>query len=111
MGVGGHTRGVAPRDEICRDAVDAFSTVRSRLAASLVSEDPDEHLRFYDSIGAPFVGDGFARLVDGQPRSAPELGLSNWQGDRPLGRGAVLSGDSVFTIRHRARIGDPDLDR
>ena len=94
------------------DAVDAFNTVSPRLAASLVSEDPDEHRRFYDSIDAPFVGDGFTRWADGQyALGTPELGLSNWQGGRLLGRGAVLSGDSVFTIRHWARIGDPDLDR
>ena len=94
------------------DAIDAFNTFSPRLAASLVSEDREEHRRFYDMVEAPFVGDGFTRWVDGQyALGTPELGLSNWQGGRLLGRGAVLSGDSVFTIRHRARIADPDLHR
>ena len=94
------------------DAVDAFNTFSPRLAASLVSEDPDEHRRFYAMIEAPFVGDGFTRWVDGQyALGTPELGLSNWQGGRLLGRGAVLSGDSVFTVRHWARVADPNLHR
>ena len=94
------------------DAVDAFNTYSPRLAASLVSEDADEHRRFYAMIEAPFVGDGFTRWVDGQyALGTPELGLSNWQGGRLLGRGAVLSGSSVFTVRHWARIADPDLHR
>ena len=51
-------------------------------------------------VDAPFVGDGFTRWVDGQyALDTPELGLSNWQGGRLLGRGGVLSGDSVHTIR------------
>ena len=31
----------------------------------------------------------------------PELGLSNWQWGRLFGRGGVLSGDTVFTVRTR----------
>ena len=42
---------------------------------------------------------------------APELGLSNWQFGRMLGRGAILSGDSVHTIRYRATIADHDVHR
>ena len=45
------------------------------------------------------------------PLDTPELGLSNWQGGRLLGRGGVLSGDSVHTIRYRATVTDPDLHR
>ena len=44
-------------------------------------------------------------------KKAPELGLANWEGGRLLGRGGVLSGDSVFTVRYRARIADADLRR
>ena len=41
----------------------------------------------------------------------PELGLSNWQFGRLFGRGGVLSGDSVFTVRTRAIQDDPDIGR
>ena len=71
-----------------------------------------EQERFYASVDAPFVGDGFTRWVDGQYALAtPELGLSNWQFGRLLGRGGVLSGDSIHTIRHRARIDDASIRR
>jgi glutamate-5-semialdehyde dehydrogenase len=77
-----------------------------------VSESTAAHDEFYATVDAPFVGDGFTRWVDGQyALGAPELGLSNWQGGRMLGRGAILSGDSVFTVRYRARVHDPDLHR
>ena len=80
-----------------------------RFVASLVSDDAAEHDRFYDAVDAPFVGDGFTRWVDGQyALDTPELGLSNWQGGRLLARGGVLSGESVHTVRYRARIADPD---
>ena len=58
---------------------------------------------------APFVGNGFTRWVDGQfAFDQPELGLSNWEYGRILGRGAILSGDSVFTVRYRAHVEDPE---
>ena len=41
----------------------------------------------------------------------PELGLSNWQDGRLFGRGGVLSGDSVHTVRYRATVDRPDLHR
>jgi glutamate-5-semialdehyde dehydrogenase len=41
----------------------------------------------------------------------PELGLSNWQGGRLLGRGGVLSGDGVHTIRLRTTQADRDVHR
>jgi glutamate-5-semialdehyde dehydrogenase len=94
------------------EAVRLCNRYSPRFIASLISEDPDDHRRFYDAVDAPFVGDGFTRWVDGQYALAtPELGLSNWQGGRLLARGGVLSGDSVHTIRYRAEIRDPDLHR
>ncbi len=94
------------------DAITLCNRHSPRLVASLVSADPAEHERFYAAVDTPFVGDGFTRWVDGQyALDTPELGLSNWQGGRLLGRGGVLSGDSVFTVRHRAIISDPDLHR
>ena len=83
-----------------------------RFIASLLSSDATEHDRFYATVDAPFVGDGFTRWVDGQyALDTPELGLSNWQGGRLLARGAVLSGDSVHTVRHRAHVVAPELHR
>ncbi len=83
-----------------------------RLVVSLVSPHEREHDRFWDAIDSPFVGNGFTRWVDGQfALGRPELGLSNWERGRLFARSAVLSGDSVFTVRTRARQSDPDLHR
>ena len=93
-------------------AIQLFNTQSPRFAASLISEDDAEQRRFFDLVDAPFVGNGFTRWVDGQyALNRPELGLSNWQFGRLFGRGGVLSGDSVFTIRSRARQTDPDIGR
>ncbi len=94
------------------DAVALFNGHSPRFVASLVSDDGDEQRRFYAAVDAPFVGDGFTRWVDGQyALDTPELGLSNWQFGRLLARGGVLSGDSVYTVRHRATISNPGLHR
>jgi glutamate-5-semialdehyde dehydrogenase len=94
------------------DAAQRFNRYSPRFVVSLISELPDEQERFYDSVQAPFVGDGFTRWVDGQYAfSTPELGLSNWETGRLLGRSAVLSGDSAHTLRVRASISDPSLRR
>ncbi|MET0457812.1 MAG: aldehyde dehydrogenase family protein [Ilumatobacteraceae bacterium] len=93
-------------------AVELCNRHSPRFVASIISDDPLEQDRFYAGVDAPFVGDGFTRWVDGQyALDTPELGLSNWQGGRLLARGAVLSGDSVHTVRHRARISDLELHR
>jgi glutamate-5-semialdehyde dehydrogenase len=94
------------------EAVELFNRHSPRLVASLVAEDAAEQSWFWSAIDAPFVGDGFTRWVDGQfALGRPELGLSNWQHGRLLARSAVLSGDSVFTVRTRAYQHDPDLRR
>jgi glutamate-5-semialdehyde dehydrogenase len=93
-------------------AVTLCNRYSPRFVASLVSDSPDAHDDFYAIVDAPFVGDGFTRWVDGQyALDAPELGLSNWEGGRMLGRGGILSGDSVYTVRYRAAVGDPDTHR
>jgi glutamate-5-semialdehyde dehydrogenase len=93
-------------------AVELCNRWSPRFIASLVSDDAAERDRFYAAVDAPFVSDGFTRWVDGQyALSTPELGLSNWQGGRLLGRGGVLSGDGVHTVRHRARFTDPSVHR
>ena len=93
-------------------ATDLFNDYSPQFVASLISEDEIEHNDFYKSINAPFVGNGFTRWVDGQyALGRPELGLSNWQFGRLFGRGGVLSGDSVFTIRTTVEQTDPDVTR
>jgi len=63
--------------------------------------------KVYRLADAPFVGDGFTRWVDGQyALGRPELGLSNWQHGRLFGRGGILSGDGVFSVRYFARTSD-----
>ena len=94
------------------DAVALCNRFSPRFVASLVSESADAHDRFYDTVDAPFVGDGFTRWVDGQyALGTPELGLSNWEGGRMLGRGGILSGDGVHTVRYRTTVADADLHR
>jgi glutamate-5-semialdehyde dehydrogenase len=98
--------------ESVAEAVALHNSHSPRFIASLISDDHDEQERFYADVDAPFVGDGFTRWVDGQyALDTPELGLSNWQFGRLLGRGGVLSGDSIHTIRHRATIDDPTTRR
>jgi glutamate-5-semialdehyde dehydrogenase len=93
-------------------AVQQCNAYSPHFVASLISADPAEHEWFYREVDAPFVGDGFTRWVDGQfALLQPELGLSNWQAGRLFGRGGVLSGDSVYTVRLRAAVSDPDLHR
>jgi glutamate-5-semialdehyde dehydrogenase len=94
------------------EAVELFNAQSPHFVASLVSADPSEHDAFFAAVDAPFVGNGFTRWVDGQyALGRPELGLSNWQHGRLFGRGGVLSGDSVYTIRTRVTQTDPDVGR
>lgn len=94
------------------EAVALCNDQSPHFVAALISSSPALHDRFWSAVDSPFVGDGMTRWVDGQyALSTPELGLSNWEGGRMLGRGAILSGDSVFTVRYRATITDPDLRR
>lgn len=84
------------------EAVSLCNRYSPQFVGSLISEDPTEQKRFYEALNAPFVGDSFTRWVDGQyALRKPELGLSNWQNGRLFGRGSILSGDSVFTVRTR----------
>ena len=94
------------------ESVELCNRYSPHFVASLISEDPAEHDWFYGAVDAPFVGNGFTRWVDGQyALDAPELGLSNWQAGRALGRGAILSGDGIHTVRYRAEIHDHDVRR
>lgn len=91
--------------ENVQEAVELFNCYSPNFVASLLSERADEHDVFYRTVNAPFVGDGLTRWVDGQfALRRPELGLSNWQHGRLFGRGGILSGDSVYTVRTRRSI-------
>jgi glutamate-5-semialdehyde dehydrogenase len=93
-------------------AAELFNRYSPKFSASLIAEEKAAQDGFYERIDAAFVGDGFTRWVDGQYAfDKPELGLSNWQNGRLFARGAVLSGDDVFTIRSRMRQHDPALRR
>ena len=94
------------------EAVALFNRYSPLFDASLIAEDLQAHQRFFEGVNAPFVGDGFTRWVDGQYAfDRPELGLSNWEHGRLFARGGVLSGDSVFSVRTRARQSNPALRR
>ena len=85
-------------------AVALFNKHSPRLVGTLVSSDAAEQSRFFETLDAPFAGDGHTRWVDGQfALNKPELGLSNWENGRLFGRAGVLTGDSVFTVRTRYR--------
>jgi glutamate-5-semialdehyde dehydrogenase len=94
------------------EGIQLFNTQSPLLVASLISEKESAHEHFLKAINAPFIGNGFTRWVDGQyALNKPELGLSNWQYGRILARGAILTGDGVFTIKLRARQTNPDVHR
>ena len=95
-----------------QDCVTAFNDHSPQFVVSCLSQDQTEHDLIWRECNAPFVGNGFTRWVDGQyALKRPELGLSNWQGGRLLGRGGVLSGDGVHTIRLRTKQADRDVHR
>ena len=99
---------VADRDE----AVALFNRHSPQFVVSLIAQDPAAHEALFAAANAAFVGDGFTRWVDGQyALNRPELGLSNWQNGRLFARGAVLSGDGVFTVRTRMRQSDMAVRR
>ncbi|MET0911464.1 MAG: aldehyde dehydrogenase family protein [Ilumatobacteraceae bacterium] len=92
--------------------LDLANRYSPRFVASVITDDRAEFERCYSSLDAPFVGNGFTRWVDGQyALDRPELGLANWQDGRLLGRGAILSGDSVHTIRYVADVTDTTTHR
>jgi len=94
------------------EAVSLCNEYSPHFVVSVLTEDPQLIEKVYSSADAPFVGNGFTRWVDGQyALGQPELGLSNWQGGRLLGRGGVLSGSSVHTLRLLAQFSDPMIRR
>ena len=93
-------------------AVELFNTHSPQFVLSVLSVKPDEEEYAWNTSNAPFFGNGMTRWVDGQyALNKPELGLSNWQFGRSLGRGGILSGDSVYTIRYRMSQIDSNVKR
>jgi len=89
------------------EGCELFNRHSPRFVASVLSTNPATLELVYGLADAPFVGDGFTRWVDGQyALGRPELGLSNWQHGRLFGRGGILSGDGVFSVRYVARHSD-----
>lgn len=98
--------------ESMADAIAKFNQHSPRFVLSILSDDEGEVAWAWENSESPFFGDGFTRWVDGQfALERPELGLANWQYGRLLGRGGVLSGDAVHSIRLRVRQTNPDLHR
>ena len=94
------------------EAVDLFNQYSPQFIVTVVSESEDEFQSVWNRANAPFVGDGMTRWVDGQfALLRPELGLSNWENGRLFARSGILSGDSAFTVRLRARQSNPQLHR
>jgi glutamate-5-semialdehyde dehydrogenase len=94
------------------DAVALFNRFSPRFVLSLVTADEAERTQVERTAEAPYTGNGFTRWVDGQyALNTPELGLSNWELGRLLGRSGILSGDAIHTVRSRAVQSDPDLHR
>ena len=93
-------------------AVELFNMHSPQFVLSVLSVQQDEHEHAWSTSNAPFFGNGMTRWVDGQyALNKPELGLSNWQLGRSLGRGGILSGDSVYTIRYRMTQIDTTVKR
>lgn len=87
--------------------LDLFDRYSPHFVMSVLTEDQRLVEYVYASCEAPFVGDGFTRWVDGQyALGRPELGLSNWQHGRLFGRGGILSGDGVYSLRYRTHHRD-----
>lgn len=71
-----------------------------RFVASILSTRPGAFEQFCGAVEAPYVGNAFTRWVDGQwSWQRPELGLTNWETGRLLGRSGFLSGDDITSVR------------
>jgi len=82
------------------EAVTLINHYSPKFVASILSERPGSFDAFYGAVEAPYVSNGFTRWVDGQwAWLRPELGLTNWETGRLLGRSGFLSGDDLTTVR------------
>jgi glutamate-5-semialdehyde dehydrogenase len=88
---------------VARDFAHAVALINQyspRFVASIISERPSAFESFYAAVEAPYVSNAFTRWVDGQwAWHRPELGLTNWETGRLLGRSGFLSGDDLTSVR------------
>lgn len=81
-------------------AVSLINRYSPKFVASILSERPGAFEAFYAAVETPYVSNGFTRWVDGQwAWLRPELGLTNWETGRLLGRSGFLSGDDLTSVR------------
>lgn len=81
-------------------AVTLINRYSPKFVASILSERAGAFESFYAAVEAPYVSNGFTRWVDGQwAWHRPELGLTNWETGRLLGRSGFLSGDDLTSVR------------
>jgi glutamate-5-semialdehyde dehydrogenase len=77
-----------------------FNQYSPRFVASILSTRPGAFDEWAEAVEAPYVGNAFTRWVDGQwAWLRPELGLTNWESGRLLGRSGFLSGDDMTSVR------------
>lgn len=82
------------------EAVALTNRYSPRFVAGIITASPERFEDFYERVDAPYVGNAFTRWVDGQwAWGRPELGLTNWEWGRLMGRSGILAGDDVFTVR------------
>ena len=82
------------------EAVSLINRYSPKFVASILSERPGAFESFYAAVEAPYVSNAFTRWVDGQwAWHRPELGLTNWETGRLLGRSGFLSGDDLTSVR------------
>ena len=82
------------------EACALFNRYSPHFVASILTQKRERFETFYERVDAPYVGWGFTRWVDGQwAWQRPELGLTNWERGRLLGRSGILSGDDIVSVR------------
>jgi glutamate-5-semialdehyde dehydrogenase len=89
---------------VVADGLDEAAALHDRhsphFVASVLSRREGAFEQFYARVDAPYVGNAFTRWVDGQwAWDRPELGLTNWERGRLLGRSGFLSGDDIVSVR------------
>jgi glutamate-5-semialdehyde dehydrogenase len=89
---------------VVADGLDEAAALHNRhsphFVASVLSRREGAFEEFYARVDAPYVGNAFTRWVDGQwAWDRPELGLTNWERGRLLGRSGFLSGGDIIAVR------------
>lgn len=94
------------------NATQLFNQYSPQFVLSVLTSDSHKRQSIFSQVNAPFLGNGMTRWVDGQyALNAPELGLSNWENGRFLGRSSILSGSHVYTVQIKMTQQDFTLRR